>query len=107
MRTLIATVFAAALALSPAPALAQETNATNATDPANIAVPEPGTDANLSTAVPPADNMMATTEVPPVADPALTADTAVPAEDDRDGGVPWGLLGLLGLVGLLGRRRSS
>ncbi len=106
MRTLIATVFAAALALSPASALAQETNATNATDPANIAAPEPGTDANLSTAVPPTDNMMAT-ELPPVADPALTADTAMPAEDDRDGGVPWGLLGLLGLVGLLGRRRSS
>ena len=103
MRTCIATVFAAALVLSPAPALAQDTNVANA---ANTAAPAPEADANLSTALPPTDNnLMATTEVPPVDDTAMTPE-ATPVRD-RDRGIPWGLLGLLGLAGLLGRSRSS
>ena len=108
MRTFIATMFAATLALSPAAAAAQETNAANAIDAANTVAPAPGTDTNLSTTLPPTDNgAMVATDVPPVADPAMTADTAMPAERDDDRGFPWGVLGLLGLIGLLGRNRSS
>jgi hypothetical protein len=106
MRILIATILAAGVALSPAPAAAQ---ATNAATTANTAAPAPETDVNLTTDVQPVDsNLVATTEAAPPADVAA-ADTAAvtPVPRKRPQPFPWGLLGVLGLLGLLGRRRAD
>ena len=94
---MIALAFAAA-----APAAAQEVNATdnammNATDPA-------AADANAMAVDPALANDVAMAPAPaPMTDPALAPET-LPADDDDDGGFPWGLLGLLGLIGLLPRK---
>ena len=106
MRIPIAILLATSLAVSAAPAAAQETNATNVAD---TTAPAPGADANMIGTVPPVDGNVAVTatEVPP-AGTISAADEPIPARRaTRDKGFPWGLLGLLGLVGLLGRRRAD
>src|SRR5688500_12649895 len=104
MRIPIAILVAASLAVSAAPAPAQETNAANVAETTATA---PGADTNMVGAVPPIDGNAAVTALPP-------AETIAPVEEPmpeprarRDRGFPWGLLGLLGLVGLLGRRRGE
>lgn len=107
MRTTIAIILAAAIAVSAAPAAAQEANTAYTANTAAPA-PAPETDANLDAAVPPADDTaMMTTEMP-ATDTMVTEDAAaMPTPRRRSQSMPWGLLGLLGLVGLLGRRRAA
>ena len=92
---------AAAVAVSPVPAVAQYDNAANTADAANVAAPAPA-DANMTAA----DVNAAVAEAPP-ADIAVANDAAVePAPAPRSRPFPWGVIGLIGLVGLLGRRSS-
>lgn len=99
MRTTFPLMIAVALTVS-APALAQDTNTTNA-------------DTAVANDVAAADNALVT-------DPAMTADPAndlanvpVAVEEPietapipvKESGFPWGVLGLLGLLGLIPRKR--
>ena len=85
-----------------APAAAQDLNASdNAAVAANDVA---ATDANAVAVDPALANDVAMAPAPvTTTDPALTPETA-PADDDDDGGFPWGLLGLLGLIGLIPRK---
>ncbi len=101
MRIPIAMMLAAAVAVSPVPALAQENNAAVA-DAANVAAPTPE-DANAAAA----DANLLVTDMAPPTDTALANDTAaMPAPAPRSQPFPWGVIGLIGLFGLLGRRRG-
>ena len=107
MRTTIAIILAASIAVSATPVAAQEANTAYTANTAAPA-PAPETDANVDATVPPADgNAVTTTEVAPATDTMVTEEPTEPAPRPRDRSLPWGLLGLLGLVGLLGRRRSE
>ena len=110
MRNTIPLMIAAALVVS-APALAQDTNNTAATD-ATMAGNAVGTgdtmDSPDAVATAPMNGLTADsapeTSVPGAID--TTVDQPV-TEDDDDGGFPWGLLGLLGLVGLIPRKNRN
>ena len=101
MRTTFPLMVAAALTAS-SPALAQDTNTTNA-------------DAAVANDVAAVDNELA-------ADPLMTADPAndlanvpVAVEEPvetapipvKESGFPWGVIGLLGLIGLMPRKRRD
>jgi len=102
MRIPIAMMLAAAVAVSPVPAMAQDNNVAAANDAANVAAPVPA-DANMTAA----DVNAAVGEAAPPADTAMTNDaTVAPAPAPRSRPFPWGVIGLIGLVGLLGRRRG-
>jgi MYXO-CTERM domain-containing protein len=101
MRIPIAMMLAAAVAVSPVPAMAQDNNVAT-TEAANDAAPAPA-DANMTAA----DVNAAIAEAAPPADTAVANDAAVaPAPAPRSRPFPWGVLGLVGLIGLLGRRRG-
>jgi len=93
------TCFMLAAALATAPAFAQndpaaenavDTNAVNATVPADNAVV--------------ANDLAAVPEAAPVAEPVAAP---APEPERRSGGFPWGVLGVLGLLGLMGRKRRD
>ena len=101
MRIPIAMMLAATVALSPAPAAAQDNQAAAS---ANTAAPAPA-DANMAANVTPADNMAGATQMPPPDETAVANDAyATPPASGRGRTFPWGLLGLLGLAGLIPRR---
>lgn len=103
MRIPIALMLAAAVAVSPVPALAQDNNAADA---ANTAAPAPA-DANTTAANTAADANMVATDLAPPTETALANDAAaMPAPTPPSRPFPWGVIGLVGLIGLLGRRRA-
>jgi hypothetical protein len=99
MRIPIALMLAAAVAVSPVPALAQDNNA------ADAAAPAPA-DVNMA-AENTADANMVVTDLAPPTDTAIANDAAaMPAPTPPSRPFPWGVIGLVGLIGLLGRRRG-
>lgn len=99
MRIPIALMLAAAVAVSPVPAFAQDNNAADA---ANTAAPAPADD-NMAAA----DANMVVPDLAPPTDTAIANDAAaMPAPTPPSRPFPWGVIGLVGLIGLLGRRRS-
>ena len=93
------TCFVLAAALATAPAFAQN-------DPAA----ENAVDTNAANATLPADNAVAANDVVAVPEAAPVAEpVAAPAPEHkrRSGGFPWGVLGLLGLLGFMGRKRRD
>lgn len=101
MRISIAMMFAAVIAVTPVPALAQDNIAAATAEAANVAAPAPA-DANMAAA-----DANAAIDMAPPTDTAMANDAAaMPAPAPKSRPFPWGVLGLVGLVGLLGRRRS-
>lgn len=102
MRMPIAMMLAAAIAVSPLPALAQDNAAATTADTADVAAPAPE-DAN---AVAADANIVAIEMAPPTAIAPANDAAAMPAPAPRGRPFPWGVIGLIGLIGLLGSRRG-
>ena len=102
MRIHIAMMLSVALAVSSAPAMAQDNSAAATANAANVAAPAPA-DANMVAM----DVNAAIAEMPAPNETAIDNDAAaMPEPAPKSRPFPWGIIGLVGLIGLMGRRRG-